>query len=59
MTTPAPDRVLAAAVRVVNNAYGTTARHTHARGGDFRDDCIACGIAALRDALRAAGVDVR
>lgn len=52
------DQVFAAAIRVVNNAYGTTPRHTKARGGGCRDDCIPCGITALRDALRAAGVDV-
>jgi hypothetical protein len=56
------DLIVLSAVRVVNNAYGTTARHTRAAWGDpgtsrCRDDCIPCGIAALRLALVVAGVE--
>lgn len=38
--------------RVVVNAFGTKARHTRAREGGCRDDCIPCGIEALRLAIR-------
>ena len=39
--------VSTAARRVVHNAYGTKPRHTKARDGGCRDDCIPCGLAAL------------
>lgn len=57
-TAPVDRDIRAAAARVVNNAYGTNPRHTHARSGGCRDDCIPCGIARLRGLLRSAGVDV-
>jgi hypothetical protein len=44
--------VLRAAATVTTNAYGTNPRHTRARDGGCRDDCIPCGIAALTDALK-------
>jgi hypothetical protein len=49
--------LVAAAVLVVNNAYGTRPRHTRVRAflGDdgllCRDDCVPCGIDRLRQAL--------
>lgn len=43
-----------AAERVVLNAYGASPRHTVARGGGAcRDDCVPCGVTALRNALAA------
>lgn len=43
--------VIAAAELVVTNAYGTSPRHTRARDGGCRDDCIPCGMDTLRAAL--------
>ncbi len=40
-----------AARRVVSNVHGATPRHTRARGGGCRDDCVPSGLDALRDAL--------
>lgn len=51
------DLVVTYAVRVANNAYGTRPKHTKARSGRCRDDCIPCGIDGLRLALVAAGVE--
>lgn len=45
------DAVIDAALRVVENAYGTRPRHTRGRDGGCRDDCIPCGISALWSAL--------
>ena len=45
-----------AAVRVVNNAYGSHPRHSLGYGDICRDDCIPCGMSALRAALVDAGV---
>lgn len=51
------DLIVTYAVRVVNNAYGTHPRHTRARTGKCREDCIPCGIDGLRLALAVAGVE--
>ena len=48
-----------AALRVVVNAYGTKPRHTQARDGGCRDDCIPCGIAALARCFPENGIAVR
>jgi hypothetical protein len=45
--------VIRAARRVVLNAYGTKPRHTRARDGGCRDDCIPCGLAELDAAITA------
>ena len=45
--------VIAAARRVVLNAYGTHPKHTRARDGGCRDDCTPCGLDALGRALEA------
>lgn len=55
------ERVAEAARVVVLNAYGTTPRHTKARGGGCREDCIPCGLADLNralDDLRSVGGEV-
>ena len=44
-------KALERAARVVTNAQGTKPRHTTARDGGCRDDCIPCGIEALKEAL--------
>lgn len=60
MPDAAAREALDAAVVVVNNALGAKPRHTYRWGtGDryeHRDDCIPCGISALRAALIAAAV---
>lgn len=43
--------VIAAARLVAANADGTKPRHTRARDGGCRDDCIPCGLEALRAAV--------
>jgi hypothetical protein len=54
------ERVLEeAALRVVKNAYGTNPRHTEARDGGCRDDCIPCGLAALASCFPENGIAVR
>lgn len=49
----AVDELREAAQRVVTNAFGTKPRHTKARDGSCRDDCIPCGIEVLKQALDA------
>lgn len=46
-------RVIEAARQVALNAYGTKPRHTRARDGGCRDDCIPCGMAELEAAIAA------
>jgi hypothetical protein len=48
-----------AALRVVKNAYGTKPRHTQAREGGCRDDCIPCGLAALARCFPGNGIAAR
>jgi hypothetical protein len=43
--------VFDAAWHVVENAYGAKPRHTRARDGGCRDDCIPCGVQKLWAAL--------
>lgn len=46
------DEILPAIRRVLANAFGTQPRHTRARDGSCRDDCIPCGLEALARALQ-------
>ena len=50
-TPEAIQAVMDAAWHVVENAYGTTPRHTRGRNGGCRDDCIPCGVEKLWAAL--------
>jgi hypothetical protein len=45
--------ITTAARQVVLNAEGTSPRHTRARDGGCRDDCIPCGLTALAGAIGA------
>lgn len=53
------DTLHEAALRVVKNAYGTKPRHTQAREGGCRDDCIPCGLATLARCFPDNGIAVR
>jgi hypothetical protein len=44
-------RLREAAKQVIDNSLGTKPRHTKARDGSCRDDCIPCGIENLRKAV--------
>jgi hypothetical protein len=55
----ATDRLRQAALRVVVNAYGTHPRHTQARDGGCRGDCIPCGLIALARCFPDNGIAVR
>jgi hypothetical protein len=48
-------QLLTSARKVVTNAEGTNPRHTRARDGGCRDDCIPCGLTALATAVTACG----
>jgi|ERR1051326_5367613 hypothetical protein len=57
--TPRPTNLYQVALRAVVNAYGTKPRHTIARDGSHRDDCIPCGLVALAECFPDHGIAAR